>query len=126
MTPETTDSTRLLIENSMTESIVRLPTMSSGFGIVTKEELAPGVYLAETLTEGIDGYCVTRIVNTSEVDVTIEPPVIELKEAQISCDSAILNFSASISENCSRLSKLRDVLRTDHLNSEERASLVRI
>jgi len=55
---------------------VRLPTTSSGFGIVTKKELAPGVYLAEMLTEGIDGYCVTSIVNTSEVDVTIEPPVI--------------------------------------------------
>ena len=123
---ETTDSTRLLTLNSRTKNIVRLPTTSSGFGFVTKEELAPGVYLAETLTEGIDGYCVTSIVNTSEVDVTIEPPVIELEEAQICCDSSILIFSASISVNCSRLSKLRDALRTDHLNSEERASLVGI
>jgi hypothetical protein len=80
---KTTDSTRLLIINSRTESIVSLLTKFSGTGIVTKKELAPGLYLAETLTEGIDGYCVTSIVNTSEVDVTIEPPAIELEEAQI-------------------------------------------
>jgi hypothetical protein len=123
---ETTDSTRLLTLNSRTEIIIRLPTKSSGFGIFTKEELAPGVDLAEALTEGIDGYCVTSIVNTSEVDDTIDPSVIELEEAQIGCDSSILIFSASISENCSRLCKLRDALRIDHLNSEEMASLVRI
>jgi hypothetical protein len=91
---ETTDSTRLLTLNSRTESIVRLPTKSSGFGNVTKEELAPGVYLAETLTEEIDGYCVTSIENTFEVDVTIDSPVIELEEAQIGCDNLILIFSA--------------------------------
>jgi hypothetical protein len=101
---ETIDSTRLLTLNSRTESIVRLLTKSSGFGIITKEELGPGVYLAETLTEGIDGYCVTSIVNTSEVDVTIDHPVIELKEVQIDCDDSILTFSASISNNCTRLS----------------------
>jgi hypothetical protein len=59
---ETTDSTQLLTITSRTESIVRLPTKSSGIGIVSKGELAPGVYLAETLTEAVDGYCVSSIV----------------------------------------------------------------
>jgi hypothetical protein len=123
---ETTDSTWLLTLNSRTENIVHLPTKFTGLGIVTKKELAPGVYLAETLTEGIDGYCITSIVNTSQVDVTIRPPVIELEEAQIDGDSSTLFFSASVSENCGRLSKLNDALRTDHLDSEERTSLVKI
>jgi hypothetical protein len=34
---ERTDSTRLLTQNSRTESIVRLPTKSNAFGIVTKK-----------------------------------------------------------------------------------------
>jgi hypothetical protein len=70
---KTTDSNRLLTLNARTERIVRLPTKSCGTGIIPKEELAPGVYLAETLTEAVDGYCATSIVNTSE-DVTTEPP----------------------------------------------------
>jgi hypothetical protein len=73
---------------------VRLPTNYSVFGIITREELTPAVYLAETLTEGIDGYCVTSIENTSEVYVTIDPSVIELEGAQIDCDDSILIFSA--------------------------------
>jgi len=123
---EMTDLTRLLTVLSRTEGIVRLPTRSNGLSIISKEELAPGVYLAETLTEGIDGYCVASIVNTYEVDVTIEPPVVELEETCISCDSSFLFFSALVSEDVSRRSKLRDALRTDHLSGEEKASLVRI
>jgi hypothetical protein len=53
-----------------TESVVRLPTKSKGFGITSKGEIVPGVYFAEALTKGGDGYCVTTIVNTSEGDVT--------------------------------------------------------
>jgi hypothetical protein len=63
---ETTDLTRLKSLKSRVEITVRLPTKSRGFGIISKGELAPGVYLAITLTEGVDGYCVTSIVNTSE------------------------------------------------------------
>jgi len=89
---ETTDLTRLLTLKSRTESIVRLPTKSRGFGIIYKRELAPGVCLAETLTKGVDGYCVTSIVNTSEENVTIEPPFVELEEVENDCDNSVLIF----------------------------------
>jgi hypothetical protein len=71
---------------------VRLPTTSSGIGIISKGELAPAVYLAETPTEGLDGYSVTSSVNTSEADVTIEPPIVEFEEAQNGCDISVLIF----------------------------------
>jgi len=119
---ETTDLTRLLILKSRTESIVQLPTKSRGTGIISKGELAPGVYLAEALTEGVDGYCVISIVNTSDEDVTIEPPFVELEEVENDCDNLFLIYFVSVNENGNRLSKLRNELRTEHLNSEERVT----
>jgi hypothetical protein len=75
---ETTDFTPLLTLKARTECIVRLPTESKGFGAISKGELVPGVYLAEALTEGIDGYCLTSIINTLEDDITIETPGVKL------------------------------------------------
>jgi len=46
------------------DSIVQLPTKSKGLEIISKREIVPGVYLAESLTEEINGYCITSIVNT--------------------------------------------------------------
>jgi hypothetical protein len=52
-----------------------------GLGIIPKGELAPGVYFAEMITEGVDGYCVASIVNTSE-DVTVEIPFVEIEKIE--------------------------------------------
>ena len=56
-----------------TESIVQLPTKSKELGIISKREIVPGVYLAESLTEEINGYCITSIVNTLERDIRSIP-----------------------------------------------------
>ena len=58
---ETTELTQLLTLKSRAQSIVRVSTKSRGFGIISKGELVPGVYLAEALIEGVDSYCVTSI-----------------------------------------------------------------
>jgi len=65
-------------------------------------------------------------VNTSEEDVTIEPLFVELEEVENDYDNSVLIFSASVNENGNRLSKLLNELRTEHLNSEERVSLIKI
>jgi len=105
---------------------VQLPCKSRGFGIISKRELARGVYLAETLAEGVDSYCVTSTVNTSEAEVTIEPPYVELEEVENDYDNSVLIFSALVNENGKRLSKLRNELRPEHLNSKERVSLIKM
>jgi hypothetical protein len=102
---EMTNFTQLLTLRARTECIVRLPTESKGSGIISKGELVPGVYLAEALTEGIDGYCVTSIINTLEEDITIETPFVKLEEVECEFDDVALIFSTSVSENCNRLSK---------------------
>jgi hypothetical protein len=91
---KTADSNRLLTLIARTERIVRLPTKSCGTAIIPEEELAPGVYLAETLTEAVDGYFATSIVNTSEEDVTIEPPIVELEEIENGRENSVFIFSA--------------------------------
>jgi len=65
-----------------TESITRLPTKSKGHGIISKREIIPGVYLAESLTREVNGYCITSIVNTLGEDVIIDPPHVELVEVE--------------------------------------------
>ena len=67
-TNKVVNKTRKRTLKTRTESITRLPTKSKGHGI-SKREIAPKVYLAESLTREVDGYCVTSIVNTLGEDV---------------------------------------------------------
>jgi hypothetical protein len=75
---ETTDMNSTLTLKSRAESVVHLPTKSKVLDVISKSELAPGVYLAEALTVGVNGYCVASIVNTSE-DVTVEITPVDLE-----------------------------------------------
>ena len=86
----------------------------------------PGVYLAESLTKAINGKCITGTVNTLEEDITLEPPKVILEEVDDSEEAMTLMPTAVPVEVAGRLSKLREQLRTDHLNDEERVSLVKI
>jgi hypothetical protein len=92
---DTTSKTHTLTLKTRTESIVRLPTKSVGLGIITKKEIIPGVYLPESLTEEINGYCVTSIVNTLERDITIDPPHVELEKLEDENNAAVYLFSNS-------------------------------
>jgi len=65
-------------------------------------------------------------VNTLGEDVIIDPPHVELEEVEDDYDNTVFMFSNSVVEDGSQLSKLCDELRMDHLNSEERVSLIKI
>ena len=106
-TDDTTDINHILTLKSRTESIVQLPTKSKGLAVISKSELAPGVYLAEALTEGVNGYCVASVVNTSE-DVTVEISPLVLEEIENDDSENALIFSTSVAEIDNRRSKLRN------------------
>lgn len=108
-----------------TENVVRVPTTSKGFGLISKSELLPGVYLASSLTREVNGGCVTSIINTTETDVTVELPCVDLEDLDSGEGALTLTFTAVAGSDC-RLSRLRDQLRLKHLNSEERAFLLAI
>jgi len=54
------------------ENIVNLPTKSMGHGLISKKELIPGIYLAESLTKEMNRKCFTSIVNTLEEDINLD------------------------------------------------------
>ena len=79
-----------------------------------------------SLSEEINGCCVTSIVNSLEKEITIDPPLLELEEIEKECDNAVIITSSLEVETNDRLSKLRTELRIDHLSNEERRSVFKI
>jgi len=73
---------RKLKLEARTENIVLLPTHSRGQGFISKQELIPGVYLAESLTVVRHGHCITSIVNTLCEEVTLDTPLVNLEECE--------------------------------------------
>jgi hypothetical protein len=77
------------------------------------------------LTRAVNGGCATSIINTTETDLTIELPCVVLEDLDSSESALNLTFIAVTDSDC-RLSSLRNQLRLEHLNGEERASIVPI
>jgi hypothetical protein len=69
-----------LTSNDRTENIVRVPSASKSLGLLPKTHLLQGVYLAASLTREVSGGCVTSIINTTETDVTVEVPCVDLED----------------------------------------------
>jgi len=107
------------------ENIVRVPNSSKGLGLLSKTEFLPGVYLASSLTRAINGGCATGIINTTEIELTIELPCFDLEDLDNKESTLTVTFTAVTGSDC-RLSRLRNQLRLEHLNGEERASIVAI
>jgi hypothetical protein len=63
------------------ETMIEVPISNDGnlSGVVTKEELLPGVHMAETLTKSITGRCVVSILNTIETEVSMQTPEVYLE-----------------------------------------------
>jgi hypothetical protein len=62
------------------ETIVRVPVVpgSPTVGITSKREMQEGIIVAASLTEVINGYVMTSILNTNDIEVEIQEPVVEL------------------------------------------------
>jgi len=93
--------------------------------VLPKNEILPGVYVASSLTKAVNGVCITSIVNRTETDQTVELPCVVL-EGLDEGESALTLTAVAGRDSDSGLSSLRNQLRTDHLNSKERASIVTI
>jgi hypothetical protein len=94
--------------------------------LISRREIIPGIYMAESLTREIEGACITSIVNTLEEDATIDAPLLESEEIEEPIQSEASIFAATLVEDETRLSKLCKELRTDHLSGEERVTSIRI
>jgi hypothetical protein len=61
---------------------VRFPVApgSPQVGIINKRELQEGVILTASLTKVVNGYAMTSVLNTTEVELDVHSPVVELDE----------------------------------------------
>jgi hypothetical protein len=101
-----------------TESVVRFPVVpgSPQVGMINKRELQKGVFLAASLTKVVNGFAMTSILNTTEVELEVQIPVVELDEVGSVGEE-------SSSAGCEYQDRERNVLtqlRVDHLNAEEK------
>lgn len=115
------------------ETVVAAPTRSMKAGITPKQELKPGVYLAEALTIPQQGKCITTVINTLEEEIEVDIPEVTLDEVvsedtslSPNKDNVVQIYSIARTDLSHRLSTLREQLRVDHLISEERVPLVHI
>jgi len=100
-----------------------------GEGLVEKAEIASGVYLVDRLVKVNNGHIITSILNTTEQDVELPNPVvnvIELRDHDVGETILIGVTEQEKSSDGLRQSRGERViakLRTDHCNSEEKKSL---
>jgi hypothetical protein len=117
------------------EMIVRLPVNVKSRlreGLVEKSEILMGVYLADSLVRINNGHIITSVLNTREQEVEIPNPevqVIELENGNRE-EAAVIDLTEQDKDrgdqNLSRGERAVGRLRTDHLNDEERKSLLEL
>jgi hypothetical protein len=89
-------------------------------GISSRRELQEGVILAAAQTKVVDGYALMSVLNTTEVETVVPEPLVELDAIEPEwekCCSA--EFEPQVREG-----DIRSQLRLEHLNSEERKSMI--
>lgn len=95
--------------------------------VVPKQEIVPGVYVAESLVKVRNGRCVVSAINLSEEKIQLRNVrLVTEKLERIVKVREIKDSKEATTEVGNRASTLRKLLRTDHLNSEEKCALVEV
>jgi len=76
--------------------------------------------LAASLTRVMNGYVMTSILNVNDEEVNVQEPIVALDEVDATWDNA---YGTKV-EFLGRESRILMKLRVDHLNAEEKKSLV--
>ena len=132
-TPRNRSLDRIILP-ARAEVIVRLPVTKESpvdEGLMERTELLAGVYLAESLVRVNDGYVITSILNTKEQDVEIlsrEVQVTSLKnnDQEVAQIGLTERHEDRGNQSNTRAEKVVERLRTDHLNREEKRSLLEL
>jgi len=92
--------------------------------LLPKNELLPAVYIAASLTRALNGVCIASTINTTETELTV---LLLGPAGGISERESVLTLTLpAVAGKGGRFSTLRDQLRLDRLNTEERASILTI
>lgn len=98
-------------------------------GIITESKmLAEGVYVCPSIVKVKDSKALTVCLNTTNKEIKLRNVQVEVEPLNIKNEmDEIMNINTINSEGkfeSSRLNKLEQTLKTDHLNKEERKSLI--
>lgn len=109
------------------ETIVRIPIGGNlDVGYIEKKELVPGCFVSDCITRKINDMGVVTVLNTNERFIRLNVPPFELNPIpKIKYQINSVNKHTS-NENKKRWDEIKSNLRTDHLNKEEKDSIMEI
>ena len=116
-----TQGVRRLALPRRTELMVRLPVKGGTHvreGVTEKLQIQEGIYLAGAITKVERGYAITSIANTTNDEVEIDEPVLELEEIETGTEGYPQKGEGD--ERLNRTGEVLKRLRLEHLNKEER------
>lgn len=127
-----------IIIQPRTEAIIRAHTKEHGDGLVEKQRIEPGIYIGNCLTSSDNGTCPIPIINMTNHAIQLQPPTVQLETFSVAPETDLLDDSGSsdcvskatydirVLTGKDRMRTLRDNIKTEHLNEEEKASLMEL
>jgi len=89
-------------------------------GMTNKCKIQIGVIIAASLTKVVDGYAIASILNTNYTEVTVQEPLVELDEVDLTWERG---WSTEFKSQ-DREKEIQTQLRLEHLSTEEKKLLV--
>jgi hypothetical protein len=105
------------------ETTIKIPS-SPDVGkpkVCLQKEILPGLFVPNCIVESTNGHYTINIMNTTEKSVSFDPSNIEFHDFD-NYDAVTLTTNVS----CERLKSLESLIQTNHMNSEERDSIISI
>ncbi|XP_077282383.1 uncharacterized protein LOC143908567 [Temnothorax americanus] len=109
------------------ETIVQVATDKNLLGIIQAEETMPGVFIGNCLVMPENFLCPASILNMTEKTVEMLMPQVTLKELeQEEAKEIEINQVNKAEETMTRSEKVEKLIRTQHLNEEEKKTIMEI
>lgn len=105
-----------------TQNIIKFPFQGSKEILIDKQEIKPGILMANAITKAENGKINLLIMNTNLNDVEIDIRDLVLQTHNLN-DFEVLKINYERDKVRERLKELREVVKLDHCNNEERNSI---
>lgn len=126
---QNSNSNNCFILKPRSETIVKIEITNGELseGILPPTTILEGVYLCPSLVKVINkNYALTSILNTTEKSVKINKIALALEQIENHSNIRTFKTSSSSNSNSNRLKTITNLLRLDHLNQEEKDSIINI
>jgi len=109
------------------ETIIRAITDQNFIGFIQATEITPGVYTGNSLVKPENFKCFISVINTTNESVEIRTPVLSIEKYEDKENQINLVTTGKRSDtHDSRNEQIWQLLRTEHLNKEEKRSFEQI